>query len=143
MNVTCRVITIHNNPENTKLPKRFKQLRLQLADVDTQDVSQFFDTSYQFIEEGRSAGEGERDVPPKVTNAQMEHRSSSSYLSMCRYREINFVMRSCSCPGALWRWGQSLCSPGHCIPHEALHMACSEVAHQPLASAVSPDSCPC
>ena len=41
-----------------KLPSRFKQLRFQLADVDTQDVSQFFDASYQFIEEGRGANEG-------------------------------------------------------------------------------------
>ncbi len=54
----CRVITIHNNPENMKLPSRFKHLRFQLADVDTQDVSQFFDASYQFIEEGRGANEG-------------------------------------------------------------------------------------
>ena len=41
-----------------KLPSRFKHLRFQLADVDTQDVSQFFDASYQFIEEGRGANEG-------------------------------------------------------------------------------------
>lgn len=68
INDACRVITIHNNPENIKLPKRFKQLRLQLADVDTQNVSQFFDASYQFIEEGRGAGEGERDAPPGSTN---------------------------------------------------------------------------
>ena len=88
--MTCRVITIHNNPENMKLPKRFKQLRLQLADVDTQDVSQFFDTAYQFIEEGRGAGEGERDVPPKITSAQIEHRSST-YLSMCWCREIDLL----------------------------------------------------
>ena len=41
-----------------KLPSKFKHLRFQLADVDTQDVSQFFDASYQFIEEGRGASEG-------------------------------------------------------------------------------------
>lgn len=59
----CRVITIHNNPENMKLPTRFKHLRFQLADVDTQDVSQFFDASYQFIEEGRGANEGRPSAP--------------------------------------------------------------------------------
>ena len=52
------MITIHNNPENLKLPGRFKQLRFQLADVDTQDVSQYFNASYEFVEEARGAGEG-------------------------------------------------------------------------------------
>lgn len=57
---TCvrRVITIHNNPENMQLPGSFKHLRLQLADVDTQDVSKFFAPSYTFIEEARAANEG-------------------------------------------------------------------------------------
>jgi hypothetical protein len=57
---TCvrRVITIHNNPENMQLPGRFKHLRLQLADVDTQDVSKFFAPSYTFIEEARAGNEG-------------------------------------------------------------------------------------
>ena len=71
------MITIHNNPENMKLPERFKQLRLQLADVDTQDVSQFFDASYQFIEEGRGAGEGERMCLLDHPLESIEHRSSS------------------------------------------------------------------
>ncbi len=53
-----RVITIHNNPENMQLPSRFKHLRLQLADVDTQDVSKFFAPTYTFIEEARAANEG-------------------------------------------------------------------------------------
>ncbi|BDA42767.1 probable dual specificity protein phosphatase 6 at N-terminal half [Coccomyxa sp. Obi] len=53
-----RVITIHNNPENMQLPAKFKHLRLQLADVDTQDISKFFATAYTFIEEARGANEG-------------------------------------------------------------------------------------
>ncbi len=58
-----RVITIHNNPENMQLPAKFKHLRLQLADVDTQDISKFFATAYTFIEEARAANEGVQVYP--------------------------------------------------------------------------------
>ena len=33
----------------------------------------------------------------------------------------------CSCAGALRCWGQSLCSLVHRIPHEAIHLACTQV----------------
>mmetsp|Transcript_11961 Transcript_11961/g.35836 ORF Transcript_11961/g.35836 Transcript_11961/m.35836 type:complete len:480 (-) Transcript_11961:160-1599(-) len=51
-----RVVTIHNSPENMELPAKFKHLRFQLADVDTQNVAPFFNTTYDFVEEGRAAG---------------------------------------------------------------------------------------
>lgn len=57
--IAHRVISIHNNPENMALPARFKHLRFQCADVDTVDITKFFAPSYSFIEEGRSANEGE------------------------------------------------------------------------------------
>ena len=53
-----RVLTIHNNPENLRLPPRFQRLSFTLADVDTQDVSPFFAPSYDFIEAARAAREG-------------------------------------------------------------------------------------
>jgi hypothetical protein len=62
-----RVITIHNNPDNLKLPSRFKHLRFQLADVDTQDVSRFFSPTYSFIEEGRAADEGAHKLTPGLS----------------------------------------------------------------------------
>jgi len=54
------VLTIHNNPENLRLPARFQRLTFELADVDTQDVSPFFAPSYDFIEGARAAREGAR-----------------------------------------------------------------------------------
>ncbi len=54
----CRVISIHNNPENLELPAKYARLQFALADVDTQDVSPFFAPSYDFIEEARAAGHG-------------------------------------------------------------------------------------
>ena len=78
-----RVVTIHNNPENMQLPGRFKHLRLQLADVDTQDVSKFFAPSYTFIEEARAANEGahlETDILPtplsRTVNGMLSAASS-------------------------------------------------------------------
>ena len=41
-----------------KLPPRFRHLRFQLADVDTQNVTPYFNASYDFIEEARAAGHG-------------------------------------------------------------------------------------
>ncbi|GAX75987.1 hypothetical protein CEUSTIGMA_g3430.t1 [Chlamydomonas eustigma] len=53
-----RVITIHNHPENLKLPGKFKQLRLELPDVESADISQYFNQVYEFVEEGRAQAEG-------------------------------------------------------------------------------------
>lgn len=49
----CRIITVHNNPENMKPPAKYKHLQLPLADVETEDISQFFNSSYEFIEQAR------------------------------------------------------------------------------------------
>lgn len=51
-----QVITVHNSPENLELPQNFKHLRIQLADVDTQNIAPYFNASYAFVEEGRAAG---------------------------------------------------------------------------------------
>jgi hypothetical protein len=44
--------------ENLELPQNFKHLRIQLADVDTQNIAPYFNASYAFVEEGRAAGHG-------------------------------------------------------------------------------------
>lgn len=79
-----RVITIHNNPENMKLPAKFKHLRLQLADVDTQDISKYFAPSYAFIEEARAANEGaqpfaSRSCTVKAGNNRVRVSDQSSH----------------------------------------------------------------
>ena len=61
----CRVLTIHNNPENLRLPPRFQRLSFTLADVDTQDVSPFFAPAYDFIEAARAAREGAYSSYPR------------------------------------------------------------------------------
>ena len=53
-----RVLTIHNNPEGMSVDRHVKHLQLQLADVMTEDISQFFDTSYEFIEDARADEHG-------------------------------------------------------------------------------------
>ncbi|KAK9818679.1 hypothetical protein WJX74_004993 [Apatococcus lobatus] len=52
-----RVLTIHNSPEEVRFPASVKHLRLQLADVETQDISPLFATSFDFIEAGIHANE--------------------------------------------------------------------------------------
>lgn len=54
----CRILTIHNNPENLKPPPRFKHLKYTLADVDTEDISKFFAQTFDFIEDAREANQG-------------------------------------------------------------------------------------
>ncbi len=49
---------MHNNPENLKPPSRFKHKQCILADVETEDISKYFNESYTFIEEAQSAREG-------------------------------------------------------------------------------------
>ena len=53
------IITIHNNPENLKPAKGFGHLQIQLADLDTENISKHFSSSFDFIEQARSKGEGE------------------------------------------------------------------------------------
>ena len=53
-----RVISIHNNPENLQPPKAFQQLKMTVADVHTQDITPFFNPSYDYIEEARAKNEG-------------------------------------------------------------------------------------
>ena len=52
------IITIHNNPENLKPAKGFGHLQIQLADLDTENISKHFSSSFDFIEQARSKGEG-------------------------------------------------------------------------------------
>lgn len=47
------VLTIHNNPENLKLPADTTHLRLTLADVDSENIAQYFEESFQFFEKCR------------------------------------------------------------------------------------------
>ncbi|KAK3246224.1 hypothetical protein CYMTET_44231, partial [Cymbomonas tetramitiformis] len=52
-----RVLTIHNIPENLELPKSFKHLRMTLADVEGENISQYFEESFSFLEKARRKGD--------------------------------------------------------------------------------------
>eukprot|EP00877_Chromochloris_zofingiensis_P008595 jgi/Chrzof1/398/Cz01g14120.t1 len=54
-----RMITIHNHPDNLKPPTTIKHLKLELADVETADISKHFNQAYAFLEEARQANQGE------------------------------------------------------------------------------------
>ncbi|KAL0027469.1 hypothetical protein WJX77_003809 [Trebouxia sp. C0004] len=53
-----RIISIHNNPENLQVPKGFQHLKMTVADVHTQDITPYFNPSYDYIEEARLANQG-------------------------------------------------------------------------------------
>ena len=57
-----RVLTIHNSPEDLRLPGAMQHLKMKLADVDTQDISPFFAPSFDFIEAGIHGNEGEHTI---------------------------------------------------------------------------------
>lgn len=48
-----RVVTIHNHPENLKLPSRLNHLRLELPDVEVADISKYFNEVFAYIEEAK------------------------------------------------------------------------------------------
>ncbi|KAL4421080.1 hypothetical protein ABPG77_001375 [Micractinium sp. CCAP 211/92] len=53
------IITIHNNPDNLKLPPgKYKHLKIELPDIDTADISAHLHTAFDFIEENRAAKRG-------------------------------------------------------------------------------------
>lgn len=52
-----RIITIHNDPENLKVPAKMKHMKVTAADLPSTDLSCFFNATYEFIEEG-AAGTG-------------------------------------------------------------------------------------
>lgn len=52
------VITIHNEPGNMKLPPRFKHVKFPLADVSTEDISQYFAPTYDIIDAARAKRQG-------------------------------------------------------------------------------------
>lgn len=52
------VVTIHNEPSNMKLPPRFKHVRFSLADVSTEDISQYFAPTYDIIDAARAKRHG-------------------------------------------------------------------------------------
>lgn len=52
-----RIISIHNNPENLQVPKGFQHLKMTVADVHTQDITPYFNPSYDYIEEARLANQ--------------------------------------------------------------------------------------
>ena len=54
------VISIHNNPENLKLPASYRRLAIELADVETANISAWLSKAYDFMEEARAAGHGEQ-----------------------------------------------------------------------------------
>ena len=61
-NCAHRIVTIHNNPENLKPPDRYQHMRIEMPDIDVADITAHFSPTYNFIEEGRIAGQGEEVV---------------------------------------------------------------------------------
>jgi len=59
LGVHC-VVTIHNNPERMAPPPGARHLRIQLADVESEDIAPWLRQAHEFIEQGRRAGHGER-----------------------------------------------------------------------------------
>ena len=51
-----RIVTIHNNPERLKPAAGVRHLQIQMADVDTEDISPWLIPCHEFIEGGRAAG---------------------------------------------------------------------------------------
>ncbi|EFN52440.1 hypothetical protein CHLNCDRAFT_138968 [Chlorella variabilis] len=50
------VVTIHNNPDNLRLPPgRYSHLKIELPDIETADISAHLRAAYDFIEEARAA----------------------------------------------------------------------------------------
>lgn len=47
------MVTIHNHPENLKLPSRLNHLRLELPDVEVADISKYFNEVFAYIEEAK------------------------------------------------------------------------------------------
>lgn len=63
----CRIISIHNNPENLQVPKGFQHLKMTVADVHTQDITPYFNPSYDYIEEARLGNQGAFSTPARLT----------------------------------------------------------------------------
>lgn len=59
----CRLITIHNHPDNLKPPAGFKHLKFTLADIDTADIAPAFGPTFDFIEGARSSNQGRVPTP--------------------------------------------------------------------------------
>jgi hypothetical protein len=56
----CRVITVHNHPENLKLPATTRHLKYQLADIESADISPLLGPAFEFIEQAQARKEGEQ-----------------------------------------------------------------------------------
>lgn len=54
----CRVITVHNHPENLKLPATTRHLKYQLADIESADISPLLGPAFDFIEQAQARKEG-------------------------------------------------------------------------------------
>lgn len=50
-----RIITIHNHPSNLRPSPHIQHLPFELPDVDSADIAQFFQRTFEFIEEARRA----------------------------------------------------------------------------------------
>ena len=74
----CRIITIHNNPENLKVPNKYKHTQIPMADVDTEDISQHFNRTYEIIEEARVEKTG--DPNHRVVNRCVYGLTASGFV---------------------------------------------------------------
>lgn len=49
------IVTIHNNPGNLRPPPNTRHLKIEMADIDSADITPWFRPSYEFIEEARTS----------------------------------------------------------------------------------------
>lgn len=104
--------------ENMELPSKFKHLRIQLADVDTQNIAPFFNTCYAFVEEGRAAGHGDiLDLLAKFQHLanyiEAAYADDTNQAEVVSHEVLSPVITHCSisCNHLLWSeagFGQSV-----------------------------------
>lgn len=118
----CRVITIHNNPDNMTLPGAYAHLRIEMPDIDTANITAYFDPTFNFIEEGRVKGHGASAALP---NDVASTGNVTTRLAACQHdcacwqphaRPLIQCRLVRSHAGALWGRSQPQRLPVHGLP---------------------------
>ncbi len=99
--LTVSEAQIHNNPENLKPPPHVQHLRFTLADVDTADISRYFNTAYEFIDDAMRKGQGELQ---EACSVPMAHVRCCAPYSACKCAGSSVWQLHCRCD--IW----ALCS---------------------------------
>jgi dual specificity MAP kinase phosphatase len=86
---------------NLKPPAHVKHLQLELPDIASADISKYFDQAYTFIDQGRSAGQGEPAHPSAAWEPRGAWDPESSLLPP-RHGIPDLLARPVT--GPLWHW---------------------------------------